>query len=67
MFHVELIYAVTSLVVVVGLWLVPSLLTARLAARKGRSFTAYLIAALFLCWPLVLFVVLIVRHRSPTA
>ena len=26
-----------------------------------------LIAALFLCWPLVLFVVLIVPHRSPAA
>jgi len=67
MVHAELIYAVVSLVVVLGIWIVPSFLIARLAERKGRSFPAYFIAALFLCWPLVLVVVLIVPRRSPAA
>ena len=67
MLHAELISAVSALVVVVGLWLAPSLLAARLAARKGRSFAGWLLAALFLCWPLILIVVLILPARSRTA
>jgi hypothetical protein len=48
------------------LWLVPAVLIARLAARKGRPFALYLIASLILPWPLVLLAALIIRPRPLT-
>jgi hypothetical protein len=48
------------------LWLVPAVLVARLAARKGRPFALYLIASLILPWPLVLLAALIIRPRPLT-
>jgi hypothetical protein len=49
---------------VLFLWLVPALLVARLAQRKGRSFALYLIVSLVVGWPLTLLAALIVRSRA---
>ncbi len=65
MLHAGLIHTVSALVVVVGFWLAPSFFTARLAERKGRSFAGWMIAALFLCWPLVLLAAIIAPGRRP--
>jgi hypothetical protein len=52
------------LVVFLGFWIVPAVLTARLAARKGRSFGVFLIAALVIPWPITLIVVLVMPPRN---
>jgi hypothetical protein len=55
-----------ALMAVLALWLIPALMVARLADRKGRSFSAYLIACLLFWWPIPLVVALVVRpHTSP--
>jgi hypothetical protein len=53
-----------GLLVVLFLWLVPALLVARLARRKGRPFALYLIASLIVPWPFTLLAALIVRPRA---
>ena len=57
---------VLSLVVLVALWIVPSILVARLAERKGRSFGVYLVASLLIGWlfPLIAALVIRPRHES---
>jgi hypothetical protein len=62
-----MIHALFFWVVLIGIWIGPSVLTARLAARKGRSFVGYLIAALLISWVLVLLVVLVVPDRGHAA
>jgi hypothetical protein len=37
---------VVFLIAVLALWIIPAVLTARLAERKGRSFAVYLVASL---------------------
>jgi hypothetical protein len=54
---------VVLLAALIALWLVPSVLTARLADRKGRSFSVYLIASLLIGWMVPLLVALILPHR----
>ena len=51
---------VVLLLVFFALWIVPSILVARLAERKGRSFGVYLVASLVIGWwfPLIAAVVL---------
>lgn len=44
-------------------WLVPALLVAKLAERKGRSFAVYLVASLIIGWIIPLIAALIVRPR----
>jgi hypothetical protein len=44
-------------------WLVPAVLVARLAERKGRSFAVYLIASLIIGWIIPLIAALVVRPR----
>jgi hypothetical protein len=44
-------------------WLVPAVLVAKLAERKGRSFAVYLIASLIIGWIIPLIAALIVRPR----
>jgi hypothetical protein len=39
--------------------IVPAVLTARLAGRKGHSFAVYLVASLLIGWPVPLLVALI--------
>jgi hypothetical protein len=53
-----------ALLAILLLWLLPTVLTARLAARKGRSFAVYLIASLLIGWPIPLIAALIVRPRN---
>jgi hypothetical protein len=54
-----------ALLGVLFLWLVPALLVARLAQRKGRPFALYLIASLIVGWPFTLLAALIVRPAEP--
>jgi ABC-type microcin C transport system permease subunit YejB len=52
-----------GLTVLLLLWLVPALLVAKLAERKGRSFAVYLVASLIIGWIIPLIAALIVRPR----
>lgn len=45
-------------------WIIPAVLVARVAERRGRSFTLFLIAALFMLWPIVLLVALVLPRGS---
>jgi hypothetical protein len=51
---------------VIVLWLLPALVAARIAERKGRSFAVYLIVALVIGWPIPLLAALVVRTRRAT-
>lgn len=55
--HVVLLFAL------IALWVVPSVLTARFADRKGRSFSVYLIASLLIGWVVPLLAALILPNR----
>jgi hypothetical protein len=48
-------------------WLIPAILVARLAERRGRRFPIYLIASLVIPWPVVLVVVLVLPRRDGRA
>jgi hypothetical protein len=50
-----------GLVGILILWLLPALLAARIARRKGRPFARYLLASLLIGWPIPLIAALIVR------
>lgn len=52
-----------GLIFVLLFWLVPALLVAKLAERKGRSFAVYLVASLIIGWIIPLIAALIVRPR----
>ena len=58
---------VTLLIALIAVWIVPSVLVARLAERKGRSFGIYLVAALLIGWLIPLIAALILPTRSRTA
>jgi hypothetical protein len=45
-------------------WILPAILTARLAHRKGRSFAIFLIVSLVIGWPIPLLVALIMPTRA---
>ncbi len=49
------------------IWIGPSLLVARLATNRGRSFGGWFVAALLLFWPLILVVVLVLPRRDSVA
>lgn len=59
-----MLHEITFLVTLTVLWLIPILLVARLAQRRGYRLAAPLIAAVAISWPLVLLVVLIRPGRS---
>jgi uncharacterized protein YybS (DUF2232 family) len=52
-----------ALVFLLLVWLVPAVLVAKLAERKGRSFAVYLIVSLIIGWFFPLIAALIVRPR----
>jgi hypothetical protein len=54
---------VVLLLVLIGLWVVPAVLTARLASRKGRSYGVYLVASLLIGWLIPLVAALILPTR----
>jgi hypothetical protein len=58
------IHDAALLIVVIGFWLIPAVLIARFAARKGRSFAVFLIASLVIPWPIPLIVALVVPARG---
>jgi hypothetical protein len=53
-----------ALLGIIVLWLLPTILTARLAERKGRSFAVYLVVSLLIGWPIPLIAALILRPRK---
>ena len=57
---------VVLLVVLFALWIVPSILVARLAERKGRSFGLYLGASLVIGWWFTVIAAVVVRRRGGT-
>jgi hypothetical protein len=58
---------VVLLIAVIAFWVVPAVLTARLAEHKGRSFGVYIAAALLIGWPVPLIAALILPSRCRTA
>lgn len=59
-----MIHDIALLVTLAIIWLIPALLVARLAQRRGRSFEPFLIAALVIPWPIVLLVTLAMPRRN---
>jgi hypothetical protein len=55
---------VVLFVALIAFWLVPAVLTARLADRKGRSFSVYLVASLLIGWIVPLVAALILPQRQ---
>jgi hypothetical protein len=55
---------VVGFIVVCALWVIPAVLTARLAERKGRNFALFLIAGLVIGWPIPLVVALVMPTRD---
>jgi hypothetical protein len=55
---------VVLLLALIALWVLPSVLVARLADRKGRSFSVYLIVSLIIGWLIPLLAALIVPSRT---
>ena len=54
---------VVLLIALIAFWVVPAILTGRLAERKGRGFGVYLVASLLLGWLLPLLVALALPDR----
>jgi hypothetical protein len=54
---------VVLLLALVAIFIVPAVLTAQFAARKGRSFAVYMIASLLIGWPVPLLVAFVVPNR----
>jgi hypothetical protein len=54
---------VVLLLALIAFFVVPAVLTAQFAARKGRSFAIYLIASLLIGWPVPLLVALVMPSR----
>jgi hypothetical protein len=54
---------VVLLLALIAFFIVPAVLTAQFAARKGRSFAVYLIASLLIGWPVPLLVALVMPGR----
>jgi hypothetical protein len=54
---------IVLLLALVAFWVVPAILTVRLAARKGRSFGVYLVASLLIGWLIPLMAALILPTR----
>jgi hypothetical protein len=60
------IHVVLLLVLLAG-FVVPAILVARLAHRRGRSFTVYLLASLIVSWVVPLIAVLVLPDRRKLA
>lgn len=60
----NMIHDIVLLVTLAMIWLIPALLVARLAQRRGYSFQVCLLVALIVPWPIALIVVLIMPRRS---
>lgn len=52
-----------GLILLLLIWVVPAVLVAKLAERKGRSFAVYLIASLVIGWIIPLIAALMVPPR----
>jgi hypothetical protein len=53
-----------TLAIIAIIWIIPAVLVARVAERRGRSFAPFLIAALIIPWPVMLLVALVLPRRS---
>ena len=60
------IHALALLVTLAVIWIIPAVLVARVAERRGRGFVPFLTLALLVPWPIVLLVVAFAppRRRS---
>jgi hypothetical protein len=56
-------YHVAFLLALIVLFIVPAILVGRLAERKGRSFSVYLVASLMIGWPVPLLAALVMPNR----
>jgi hypothetical protein len=56
-------YSVTLATLAI-IWIIPAILVARLAERRGHSFSVFLVAALVTPWPMWLVVALVLPRRS---
>jgi hypothetical protein len=54
---------VALLIALLAFWIVPAVLVARLADRKGRSFGVYLVVSLIIGWLIPLIAALVVPDR----
>jgi hypothetical protein len=60
----SMIHDIVFLTTLAIIWLVPAVLVARLAERRGYNFQTCLIIALAVPWPIMLFIVLIIPRRN---
>jgi hypothetical protein len=60
----NVIHDIVLLTTLAFIWLIPALLIARLAERRGHNFQVLLIVALVVPWPITLLVVLVMPRRS---
>jgi hypothetical protein len=58
---------VVLLIVLLVFWVGPAVLAGKIAERKGRSFSVYLVASLVIGWPIPLIAALIVPRRGDLA
>jgi hypothetical protein len=63
----QAIHDIAFVLVLLVLWVVPAVLIALLARRKGRSFGLFLIASLVFFWPIPLIVALVIPRRVDPA
>lgn len=61
---IMVIHSAALLVTLAMIWIIPAVLVARMAERRGRSFVVFLIIALVIPWPILLVVVLALPHRG---
>lgn len=59
-----MIHDISLLVTLAVLWVIPAVLVARVAERRGHSFSLFLSAALVVPWPAILVVGLVLPRRS---
>ena len=49
---------------IVALWLLPAIAIASYASGKGHSYALFFVVALFVSWPIALFVAIVVEDRG---
>ena len=60
----SLIHNVAFLATIAIIWVIPAIVVARLADRRGYSFGVFLIVALVIPWPVTFLIVLAMPRRS---
>ena len=55
---------IVLLIALIAFYILPSVLVGRIADRKGRSFSVYLVASLLIGWPVPFLIALVLPNRS---